>query len=159
MDYVIIRPPLVFGPGVRANFFQLIKIVCKNYPLPFAMIDNMRSFIYVHNLVDILLKCIDSKNVSDKTYLVKDIDLSTPALTRAIGKALKQETRIFPVPIFMLKLVGMITGKKSSIDRLTESLIIDDAEIRKDLNWEPPVDLNIAMRETIIWYREHQADA
>jgi len=154
MEYVILRSPLVYGPGVRANFLRLLKVNLKGYPLPFAAIDNLRSMIYVKNLADILLNCIYTRAAANKIYLVKDIDISTPDLIRAIANAFGHRVLLVPIPLFLLKLFGLITGKKATIDRLTESLVVDDAPIRDDFGWKPPIDLDSALGTTVDWFRE-----
>ena len=103
MEYVILRPPLVYGPGVRANFLRLLRIISLKYPLPFASIDNSRSLIYVDNLTDLLISCIDKKIAANKIYLVKDIDISTPDLLREVSQAFDYHITLLPVPLFLLK--------------------------------------------------------
>lgn len=152
MEFTIIRPPLVYGPGVKANFLRLLKVVYQQLPLPFGAIDNLRSFIYVENLVDILFNCMSNQNAANKIYLIKDIDISTPELIKTISKSFKKKALMFSLPVKFLKLMGNITGKQASVDRLTESLVIDDSEIRKDLEWSPPYTMEYGMKETAEWY-------
>jgi UDP-N-acetyl-alpha-D-quinovosamine dehydrogenase len=156
MEYVILRPPLVYGPGVRANFLRLLKLISRRYPLPFGAIDNLRSLIYVENLADIISVCTDKQAAANKIYMVKDIDISTPNLIEAIATAFGHRARLIPVPSILLKLVGVITGKKSAIERLTGSLVVDDSPVRNELGWTPPYDSDKALETTVNWYREKQ---
>jgi nucleoside-diphosphate-sugar epimerase len=156
MEYVILRPPLVFGPGVRANILRLLTIISKRYPLPFAAIENCRSLIYVGNLADIIVSCVHLPAAANKIYLTKDIDISTPKLIRAIARAFGHHIILFPVPLSMLTMAGIITGRTSTINRLTGSLVIDDSPVRKELNWKPAFNIEEAMKKTVTWYRDSQ---
>jgi nucleoside-diphosphate-sugar epimerase len=134
----VLRPPLVYGPAVKANFLALMRAVALGLPLPLAGIDNRRSLIYVGNLCDAILACL---KVSGKTYLVSDgAAVSTPQLCTALGQALGRPARLFRFPI--------VPGKA-----LTQSLEIDDALIRKDLGWKPPYSFEEGLRLTAAWYR------
>ncbi len=156
MEYVILRPPLVYGPEVQANFLRLLKIISLSLPLPLAAIDNLRSFIYVENLVDILMICVEAQTAANKIYLVKDADISTPDLVRAIACTFDHQVILFPIPLFLLKLAGFMSGRSSSISRLTNSLVVDDSPIRQELTWEPPYSLDRALETTVNWYKENQ---
>ena len=149
LEYVIIRPPLVYGPGVRANFLRLIRLVKSGLPLPLQSINNLRSLIYCRNLADLLVICLQHSAAVGNTYLVKDIDISTPDLIRAIAEAIGCPARLFPVPVSILKLAGVLSDMRSAVDRLTDTLLIDDAPIRKDLEWEPPYSFKLGLQETV----------
>ena len=155
MDYAILRPPLVYGPGVRANFLRLLKIISLRYPLPLAAINNRRSLIYVYNLVDLIFSFIKLETTVKKVYLVKDIDISTPDLLRAIARSFGHHITLIPVPLFLLKIAGLILGKKSIIDRLTDSLVIDDSPTRDELDWAPLYGLDEGLKATANWYKEY----
>jgi nucleoside-diphosphate-sugar epimerase len=155
MEFVILRPPLVYGPGVKANFQTLLKAVAKAIPLPLADIGNQRSLIYVENLCDIIEKVLISSQCRNQVYLVKDSDFSTTELITELAEALGQSPRLFRVPPSVLKLVASLLNKSSSIDRLTQSLLIDDNKLRRDLRWHPPVDIKTAIKLTSEWYRQN----
>ena len=152
LEYVILRPPLVYGPGVGANFLQLLKTVHRGIPLPFRTVNNSRSIIYVKNLADLLLICVKDPAAVNKTYLVKDIDISTPDLVSIISEAFGKTPRLFPFPLTALRFLGNLFNKRSAIARLTESLVIDDSKIRNELGWKPLYKLEDSMKETVDWY-------
>lgn len=155
MDFVILRPPLVFGPDVKANFLELIKIVGRGIPLPLANIDNRRSFIYLENLVDAILTCIKHPNATGQTYFVSDDeDISTPELIRKTASALKKPARLFPFPRLLLFILGRIAGKGAAVDRLIGSLTVDISKIRSELGWKPPFTMEYGLQKTAEWYKE-----
>jgi nucleoside-diphosphate-sugar epimerase len=134
----VLRPPLVYGPAVKANFLALMRAIGRGIPLPLAGIQNRRSLIYVGNLCDAILACLVSPG---KTYLVSDgAPISTPHLCRAIGAALGRPARLFRVP--------WVPGKA-----LTASLEVDDTAIRAELGWKPPFSFEEGLRLTAAWYR------
>ena len=155
IEVVILRPPLVYGPGVKANFYNLLKIVDRGIPLPFAKIDNLRSFIYLDNLIDVIITCINHPRAEGRTFLVNDReDVSTPELIRKIASALGKPARLFSIPPFLMRLAGKFTGKSAAIDRLLGSLTIDSTKIRKELGWKPPYTMEYGLKETAKWYAE-----
>jgi len=155
MDFVILRPPLVFGPGVKANFLELMKIVDKGTPLPLAKVDNRRSFIYIENLVDAVLTCIKHSGSAGQTYFVSDNeDISTPELIRKTASALKKPARLFPFPKLLLFILGRIAGKGPAVDRLIGSLTVDISKIRNELDWKPPFTMEYGILKTAAWYKE-----
>lgn len=138
METVIIRPPLIYGAGVKANFINLINLVKKQWPLPFALIHNARSFVYVQNLVDSIIVCMIHPNARNQVYLVSDgEDLSTPALIREIAVALGSRAFLLPIPPFFMKSVAKVLGKKAQIERLTQSLQVDSSKITLQTGWKP----------------------
>ncbi len=153
MEVVIIRPPLVYGPGVGANFLRLLRFVQKGVPLPFGAIKNQRSLIYVGNLADAIVTCLKHPAAGGQTYLVSDgEDVSTPGLIRHIAHALGRPVRLLPVPLAVLRFAGHITGKSPEVERLLDSLVIDSAKIRRELGWKPPFTMGEGFRETAGWY-------
>ena len=155
LSYTILRPPLMYGPGVGANFLKLIKLVHSRFPLPFNAVENTRSILYVTNFCDVIKTCILNPLAYNKTYLVRDQDLSTPELCRQIAKASDLHIRLFPMPVGLLQFLAKLAGKQAAINRLTESLLIDDGKIRRELKWQPPNEPARAMQATIDWYRQH----
>ena len=154
LEIVIIRIPLVYGPGVKANFLQLLDIVNKNVPLPLSLIDNKRSLIYIGNLVDAIIRCIEHPDAANQTFLVSDgQDISTPELIRMIAGAMGKKARLIPFPLPLLKVIGQLFGKSPEIERLTGSLCIDSNKIRKVLGWKPPFTMEEGICETVKWYQ------
>lgn len=154
LEVVIVRPPLVYGPGVKGNFAQMLGIVARDIPLPFASIHNHRDLIYVGNLVDALIVCATHPAAVDQTYLVCDgEDISTPGLLRHLGAGMGHPAHLFPCPPALLKLAGRLTGKTGQIERLLGSLKMDSGKIRRDLDWAPPHTLEQGLRITAAVYR------
>jgi len=152
MDYIILRPTLVYGPGVRANFLSLLDIVNKNYPLPLASIKNKRSFLYVGNLIHAITLSVSYPEKANKIFLLSDTDISVPELVRKIASLLGKRALLFRFPVKLLKTLGSFTGKRPVINRLTDSLLADASLIRKDLHWEPLYGFDEGMQETLDWY-------
>lgn len=153
LEIVILRLPLVYGQGVKANFLRLLDMVNKNIPLPLSMVNNKRSMIYIGNLIDAIIRCITHPDAAGETFLVSDgQDVSTPELIRMIAKAMGKKARLFPCPVPLLKMIGKVAGKSSEIERLTGSLQIDSAKIRKTLNWTPPFTIEEGIMETVKSY-------
>jgi nucleoside-diphosphate-sugar epimerase len=150
MEVVIIRPPLVYGPGVKANFQNLIRWVRRGIPLPFGAVSNNRSFIALDNLVDFILTCIVHPKAANQTFLVADgEDLSTPVLLQRIGLALGKPMRLVPVPAGLLQLAAGLLGKKPMVQRLCGSLQVDIAKARELLDWTPPLSVDEGLRRTV----------
>lgn len=154
MEVVIMRPPLVYGVGVKGNFAQMLSVVARGIPLPLASIENRRSLVFVGNLVDALIACASHPAAAGQTYLVSDgEDVSTPELLRQLASAMDVSCRIFPCPPTLLHFAGGLVGKSQQVERLLGSLQVDSAKIRRDLNWVPPYSLQQGLRETAEWYR------
>lgn len=153
LEVVILRPPLVYGPGVKGNFRRLLDVVAHRVPLPFASIDNRRSLLYVGNLVDAVLAAMVSPQAAGKTYLLSDgEDVSTPELVRAMAGALGVAPRLLPCPVSWLALAGAVTGRRAAVARLTGSLQVDNAAARRELQWQPRCTLAQGLAETARWY-------
>ena len=153
LEVVIIRPPLVYGPGVKGNFLRLLKLVKRGVPLPFGCVKNRRSLIYLENLVDAIVTCMTNPNAAGKTYLVSDgEDVSTPELIRRIADSLGKPARLFSIPLFLMRLTGKLLGKSAVTDRLFGSLTIDSTKIRRELEWKLPYTMEQGIRETAKWY-------
>lgn len=153
MGWTILRPPLVYGPGVRANFKALMGLCAREWPLPFGMIDNRRSLIYVGNLTDAIAVCLENPQAAGKTYLVSDgEDLSTAELVRRLGRALGRTPPLLPVPPALLRLAGGMTGRSATVARLLDSLVVDGAPIRSELAWTPPYTVDQGLAATAAWY-------
>lgn len=158
LELVILRPPLVYGPGARGNFLALMRAVARGIPLPLASVHNRRSLIYVGNLVDAIVKAIDAPQAAGKTYLVSDgEDLSTPELIRRIATALGVQPRLLPCPVALLRLGAAALGRAGDVTRLLGSLQVDSTKIRRELGWEPAYTFEEGVRATAEWYRNRVA--
>ena len=154
LEVVIVRPPLVYGPGVKGNFAQMLNGVAKRIPLPFAAVNNRRSLIYVGNLADALITCATHPGAAGQTYLVCDgEDISTPDLLRQLAAGMGISSRLFPFPAALLRLAGKLTGKSQQLERLLGSLRVDGDKMRTDLNWTPPYSLRQGLQATAEWHR------
>ncbi|NOT20918.1 MAG: SDR family oxidoreductase [Sideroxydans sp.] len=155
LEVVIVRPPLVYGAGVKGNFIQMLKVLSKRLPLPFASIENQRSLVYVENLVDALITCATHPTAAGQTYLVSDgEDVSTPELLRQLGAAMGRPAMLLPFPPKLLMWLAAAVGKSDQVQRITGSLQIDSAKIRRELNWTPPYTLQQGLQATADWYRK-----
>jgi nucleoside-diphosphate-sugar epimerase len=153
MKVTILRPPLVYGPCVKANFFKLLEVVRKGIPLPLASISNRRSLLYVGNLADAITSCLERPEVSAGTYLVSDgDDVSTQELIRRIAAAMKCPARLFPFPVMAMRASGRLFGQSASVERLTDSLTTDISKIRGELSWSPPYTMAEGLKRTAEWY-------
>lgn len=153
LEIVILRAPLVYGPGVKGNFLRLMQWVARGIPLPLASVNNRRSLVYLDNLVDAITTCVDAPAAAGKTYLVgDDEDVSTPGLIRSIAAALGVAPRLLPCPAGMLKAAGAAFGLQHEIARLTGSLQIDATRIRRDLGWQPRRTLSEGLAVTARWF-------
>nr|WP_172380558.1 SDR family oxidoreductase [Vibrio sp. Vb339] len=150
MDIVIIRPTLVYGPGVKANFASLLNLVSKGIPLPFGCInDNYRSLVSVTNLVDLIITCIEHPKAANQTFLVSDDhDVSTSEMVLEMAKALGKPQWQIPVPKWCYQLVGKLFSKSGVVNRLTGSLQVDINHTKETLNWTPPQSLDDGFKET-----------
>ncbi|MCK9989712.1 MAG: hypothetical protein RugAbin2_00726 [Rugosibacter sp.] len=164
LEVVILRPPLVYGPGVGANFLALMRAIARGLPLPLGAIDEQRSrrsMIFVGNLADAIACCVAHPATAGETFLVSDgDDVATPELARRIAAALGRQARLIPVPCRWLNMLGRITkklphGRKMSalVRRLTEPLSINSQAIRHTLGWTPPFTLDEGLRATAAWFR------
>jgi nucleoside-diphosphate-sugar epimerase len=154
LEIVVVRPPLVYGPGVKGNFAQMLAVVTKRIPLPLASVYNRRSLIYVENLVDALIACATHPVAAGQTYLVCDgEDVSTPDLLRQLGDAMRNPAHLLPFPTSWLRILGKLSGKSDQVERLLGSLQVDSGKIRRDLNWAPPYTLQQGLQATAESYR------
>lgn len=153
LEIVIVRPPLVYGPGVGGNFIRLMKLVAYGVPLPFATVHNRRSLMYVGNLVDALMSCVTHTNARGSTYLVSDgEDITIAELIQRIAKAMNKLPRLFPLPEATLRMLGTLTRKSAELSRLLDSLLVNSTKIRTELEWHPPYSLEQGLCATVDWY-------
>jgi nucleoside-diphosphate-sugar epimerase len=147
MEFVIIRPPLVYGPGVKANFAAMMRWLQRGVPLPLGAIHNERSLVALDNLVDLTVTCLTHPDAANQTFLVSDgEDVSTTELLRRMGQALGRPARLVPLPASILKLVAAMVGKSDVAQRLCGSLQVDISKTRELLGWVPPVSLDEGLR-------------
>ncbi len=157
METVILRPPLVYGPGVKGNFLRLLKLIESGIPLPIGSIKNRRSLIGVTNLADAIVACIDSPAAADQTYLVSDgEDLSTPELVARLARAMGKPPRLLPCSAALLDFGAALFGKRAEMLRLTGSLQVDNSRIRRELDWRPRCSLDQGLNATVQWYHQDQ---
>jgi UDP-glucose 4-epimerase len=151
MEFVIIRPPLVYGPGVKANFASMMKLSEKNLPLPFGAIHNKRSLIALDNLVDLIIACIDNPKAANKTFLVSDdSDISTTELLQMMTRAAGKEPWLLPIPANWLRLISRLIRRQSLTDRLCGNLQVDIKHTKETLGWIPPVSVEEGIRRCFI---------
>ncbi|MFM0264756.1 NAD-dependent epimerase/dehydratase family protein [Paraburkholderia sediminicola] len=154
LEIVIVRPPLVYGPGVRANFLQLMSAIAKGVPLPLGSIAARRSLVFVDNLADALVHCTTDPRAAGETFHVTDgRDLSVSELARALATQLHAPARLIPVPVGLLRLAGRLTGRSAQVDRLVGELRLDSSHICERLGWFPPHTVEHGLLETAAWYR------
>lgn len=150
MEVVIIRPPLVYGPGVKGNFASLIKLVAKGLPLPLGAIHNKRSLVGIDNLIDLIIRCIDHPAAANQVFLAGDgDDLSTTELLSGIAEAMGRSARLIPVPAGLLRMVAVLLGKRAVAQRVLGSLQVDISKARDLLGWEPPISVEEGLRRCV----------
>lgn len=160
LEVVIVRPPLIYGPGVRANFLQLLRRVSDGWPMPFKAITNKRSLLYVGNLVDALILCATHDKAAGETYLLDDgIALSSSELVAAIANSLGVPNRNFAVPLWVLRTAARALGRQTVVERLTQSLAVSNQKICTQLGWSPPFTLDEGLRLTAQWYAHRATKA
>lgn len=154
MRAVVVRPPLVYGPGVQANFLRLLQWVDQERILPLAAVENRRSLVSVWTLCDLLVRLLEHPAAVNRTWMVSDgEDLSTADLVRRIAHAMGRQPRLLSVPTAMLRLAGGLLGKGAELRRLCGSLTVDIEPTRQQLSWSAPVPMEEALARTVSWYR------
>ena len=154
LEVVILRPPLVYGPGVKGNFLSLFEAINKNRVLPLGAIQNHRSFLSVFNLADAIATAAEHPNAAGQTFFVADEHaISTPDLVRKIAAALDTKPRLLNFPLGLLKIAGFLTGKSAAVQRVAGSLTVNTRRIQTQLNWHPPVSMEDGLKETAGWFK------
>lgn len=157
LEVVIIRPVLVYGPGVKANFLAMMRWLDKGIPLPFGAIHNARSLVALDNLVDLLRTCLRHSAAANETFLVSDgEDLSTPELLRRTAAAMARPARLMPVPEFVIRSAAAIVGKSNVGERLCGSLRVDIGKTRRLLDWSPPTTVDQALLKTARFFLDEK---
>ena len=150
MEIVVIRPALVYGPGVKANFAALMRVVQRGLPLPLGAVHNQRSLVAMDNLVDFIFTCITNPLAANQTFFVSDgQDLSTTDLVRGMARAAGLTARLLPVPVWALQTGASLIGKSYAIQRLCGNLQVDISKARSLLDWDPPVSVEEGLRRTM----------
>jgi UDP-4-keto-D-QuiNAc 4-reductase len=153
MQTAVVRSPLVYGPGVRANFLRLLRWVHRRVPLPFGSVQNSRSLVNVWNLCDLIERLLRDSIPVESVFMVSDgEDLSTPELIRRIGRAMDRPARLIPVPLAVLRYATALTGRRAEFERLCGSLAVDMRATRAELGWHPPVSLDEGLSRTAGWF-------
>jgi nucleoside-diphosphate-sugar epimerase len=154
LEVVVVRPPLVYGPGARANFAALTRAVAAGVPLPLGAIHNRRSLIAVDNLADFIVTCLRHPAAANETFLVSDgEDLSTPALIRRLARAMGRRAYLLPVPPSILRATAALTGTTAAAQRLLDTLVVDIAKARRQLAWTPPLTVDEGLALAVAAYR------
>jgi UDP-N-acetyl-alpha-D-quinovosamine dehydrogenase len=157
-EAVVLRPPLMYGPGLKGNMALLFAMADRVIPMPFASIANARDVLSVQSFADLITRVVSHPAAAGRVFLARDgTPVSTPRLFAAIARALDRPARMLPVPVGLLRLAGKATGRSAEIERLVGDLEIDDGATRKVLGWTPPTGMENALAETAKWWRERAA--
>lgn len=157
MELCILRPPLVYGPGVGGNFHTLIKVANTGLPLPLGSINNQRSFINSANLVDLIHTCLLHPAAANETYVLADgEDVSTPQLLSLMGEFLDKPVRLFPFPFSVLKLAARLVGQHEKLEKISASLRVDATKVSEQLDWQPSCSMREGLRQTLSAYRRRE---
>jgi len=155
LDVVVVRPPLVYGPGVKANFLRLLKLAGTSLPMPLGSVTGKRSLISVWNLADFLIRCVDHPGAAGETLLVADDeDVSLPQLLRVLSSAMGRHVRLIDVPENLLRLCATPFGMRGTVEKLLANLQVDSSYARRLLEWDPPVSVHDGLVRTARWYAE-----
>jgi UDP-glucose 4-epimerase len=153
MEWVVVRPPLVYGPGVRGNFISLVNWVFRGIPLPFASLHNRRSLVGVDNLTDLLTLLVDHPGAANNRFLASDAeDVSTPDLVRRIATSLHRSPRLLSCPERVLELAGTLFRRSTAVQRLCSSLVLDKRKTNERLGWMAPFSLDQGLNRTAEWF-------
>lgn len=149
MEVVIIRPPLVYGPGVKANFLSMIKWINKGVALPLGVIHNKRSFVALDNLVSFIIHCVDHPKAGNEVFLISDgEDVSTTELLRKVANAVGKKALLLPVPVWLMTMAAKLIGKGDVVIRLFGSLQVDSSKARELLGWKPDITMDEQLKKT-----------
>lgn len=155
IETVIIRPPLVYGPGVKGNFWKLLRAIDREIPLPFGSVSNKRSLIYIGSLVDAIAGSLSAERMNGKVYLISDgEDISTAELVARLARALERRSRLVGVPSGLLSFAARIARRHDMLSKLLGTLVVDSQPIRRDLEWTPPYSIEQGLVMTANWYKD-----
>ena len=155
MEVVIIRPPLVYGPGVKANFLNMIKWVDKAIPLPLGSVHNKRSLVALDNLVSFICHCINHSKAGNEIFLISDgEDISTTQLLQKVAKALEKKIILLPIPVSLMRFTAKLIGKQAVASRLFDSLQVDSSKARNLLGWQPVINMDEQLNILAKFYKK-----
>lgn len=155
LEVVILRPPLIYGAGVRANFLKLMAAVDRGWPLPLGAVHNRRGMVYLGNLCDAIAVSLTHTAAAGKTFLPCDAEeVSTPELITRLAQSMGRKPRLIPVPLSLLRFAGWLFGKSRQVDRVLGSLVLDSSTMRETLGWTPPYSMEQGLKKTAAWYRD-----
>ena len=158
MEVVIVRPPLVYGPGVAGNFLVMLKWLERGIPLPLANINNRRSLVGLQNLVSLLTACLTHPRAAGEVFLASDgEDLSTSELLRRTAQSLGKSAHLFPLPVGLLRTIAKALGKSGVYERLCGSLVVNSSKAHRLLRWSPVSSVEDELRRTADWYLRREA--
>lgn len=158
LEVVILRPPLIYGPGVGANFHKMMRVVDHGWPLPLGAVSNRRSLLYLGNLCDVIVTSLTHPAAAGKTLLPCDAEnVSTPELIERLAQVMGRMPRLVPISPSLLRIMGAVSGKKTQVDRLLGSLIIDPSDMQREIGWTPPFSMQVGLQETVAWYRRQKS--
>ena len=153
MSCAVVRSPLVYGPGVRANFLRLLQWVDRERPLPFGSVRNQRSLVSAANLCDLLARLLEHPAAAGRVWMVADgTGVSTPELIRRLARLMGRRARLLPVPVPLLRLAAALVGRGPQARRLCGSLVVDVSQTRDLLQWTPPLSVDEGLARTVNWY-------
>jgi len=154
MQTVVIRPPLIYGEGVKANFAKMMQGVAKGLPLPLGAVHNKRSLLALENLVDFIVLCTHHPKAANQVFLISDgEDVSTTELLQKVGKALGKPARLIPVPVPLMRFAAKLIGKGDVANRLFGSLQVDSSKARELLGWKPVIHMDEQLKKTVAAYK------
>lgn len=157
MEKVVLRPPLVYGPGVKANFYRLMQLATCGLPIPLKSVRNARDIIFVDNLISGIETCMTSPAAANQTFVIRDgIHLSTPRLLQDIAKMAGTRCWMVPFPINTLRKIAKRLGRGGEIRKLSGSLQVDDRKIRQVLDWKPPYTYEEGLEKTVRWFMKNR---
>lgn len=158
LGVVVVRPPLVYGQGVKGNFLRLLRLISTGFPPPLGAIVNWRSLVGLDNLIDLLICCVEYPAAAGQTFLVSDggRDLSTPELIGMLARMMGKSPHLLSVPLSWLRMTGNVTGKITEIERLTSSLQVDISHTLDFLQWRPPVPVTTGLQKMVDWYLQQR---
>jgi nucleoside-diphosphate-sugar epimerase len=160
LELVVVRPPLVYGPGVGGNFLSMMRWLRRGVPMPFGAVDNRRSLVALDTLVDLLVTCLHHPRAAGQGFLVSDDeDLSTAGLLRRLGAALGRPARLLPVPVGVLRGVAAAVGREAVVARLVGDLQVDVAPTRSVLGWAPALTVDEGLRQAARWFLDPRRQA
>lgn len=155
LEVVVLRPPLVYGPGVKANFLKLLGTVARGVPLPLGAVNNKRSLVFVGNLANAITTCLVHPKAAGRVYLVSDnVDVSTAQLIREMAQAFGRKANLISISPRLIESLAALLGKRAAAQRLLGDLTVSPQALCEELEWKPPFSMQAGMKETADWYRQ-----